>query len=169
MSNFIRFCVLALISGWIIPATTLTAPSPASPQQATQSPAADPVRQTSAPVKPHQPRPNPDAEGKYHIGDGVTAPFLIHSEELNIPKNMRKTIFSGGCLVALTVDIKGYPEDMHIVRSTPDPSAKGMHDVANALQNSCIEAAQKYRFRPGTFQGKPVAVDLKLEISYEQF
>ncbi|HEY1994057.1 MAG TPA: energy transducer TonB [Edaphobacter sp.] len=169
MSNFIRFCVLALISGWIIPATILAAPSAAFPQQATPSPAADPDKQTSAPAKPRQPRPNPDAEGKYHIGDGVTAPFLFHSEELSIPKNMRKAIFSGRCLVALTVDIKGDPEDVHIVRSTPDPNDKGMHDVANALQNSCIEAAQKYRFRPGTFQGKPVPVDLKLEISYQQF
>ncbi len=169
MSIFIKFRVLALLSGWIIPATTLAGSLPPSPQQATPSPAADTDKQTSAPAKPHQPRPNPDADGKYHIGDGVTAPFLFHSEEPNIPKNMRKAILSGRCLVALTVDTKGDPEDVHIVRSTPDPSDRGMHDVANALQNSCIEAAQKYRFRPGTFQGKPVPVDLKLEISYQQF
>jgi hypothetical protein len=168
MSAFIRFCVVALISGWIIPATTLAGLLPASRQQETRSPAADVDKQTSASTKPRQPRPNPDADGN-HIGDGVTAPFLIHSEELNIPKNMRKANISGRCLVALTGDINGYPGDMHIVRSTPDPSDKGMRDVANALQNSCIEAAQKYRFRPGTFQGKTVPVDLKVEISYQKF
>jgi hypothetical protein len=169
MSTLVKICFASLMAGWMIPDPNLASPAQPFQQQTTPTPSADADKQTSAPAKPHQPRPNPDADGKYHIGDGVTAPFLIHSEELNIPKNMRRANISGGCLVALTVDIKGYPDDMHIVRSTPDPIDKGMHDVANALQNSCIEAAQKYRFRPGTFQGKPVPVDLKLEISYQQF
>ena len=168
MSTLVKLGFASLIACWMIPTTSLASQSPAY-QQTTPAPSTEADKQISAPAKPHQPRPNPDADGKYHIGDGVTAPFLIHSEGLSIPKNMRKANISGRCLVALTVDIKGYAEDMHIVRSTPDPSEKGMQDVANALQNSCIEAAQKYRFRPGTFQGKPVPVDLKLVISYQQF
>jgi hypothetical protein len=139
------------------------------PATSNPSPAAEVDKQTNAPAKPHQPRPNPDASGKYHIGDGVTAPILIHSEEPKVPKNMRKANIPGSCLVALTVDTNGYPGDMHIVRSTPDPNDKGMHDVAMDLQNFCIEGAQKYRFKPATFQGKPVSVDLKVEISYQKF
>jgi hypothetical protein len=168
MSALKTICVRALISGWIIPAGTLAGPLLASPQQPTSSPT-DADKQTSAPAKSHQPRPNPDASGKYHIGDGVTAPTLIHSEEPNIPKNMRKANIPGRCLVALTVDTNGHPADIHVVRSTPDPNDKGMHDIAIDLQNFCIEGAQKYRFQPGTFQGKPVPVDLKVEISYQKF
>jgi hypothetical protein len=166
MSAFIRFCVVAIISSWMIPATILAAPSPASTQQATPSPAADPDKQTNAPAKPHQ--PNPDAAGKYHIGDKVTAPILIHSEEPNVPKNLRKANIPGSCLVDLTVDTNGIPTGVQVLRSTPDPNDKKMHDVAIDLQNFCIEAAQKYRFRPATFQGKPIAVDLKVEISYQK-
>jgi len=155
-----------LISGWIIPATILAAPLAAFPQQATPSPTADTDKQTGAPAKPQQ--SNPDAAGKYHTGDKVTAPKLIHSEEPNVPKNLRKANIPGSCLVDLTVDTNGIPTGVHILRSTPDPNDKKMHDVAIDLQNFCIEAAQKYRFRPATFQGKPIAVDLKVEISYQK-
>jgi hypothetical protein len=168
MSALIRFCVVALIGGWIIPATTLAAPLPASPQQATPNPAADADKQTGAAAKPHQPRPNPDAAGKYHVGDGVTAPILIHAEEPDIPKNMRKANIPGSCLVDLTVNTNGIPTGVFIVRSTPDPNDKGMHDIAIDLQNFCIETAHKYRFRPGSFQGKLVPVSLKVEISYQK-
>jgi hypothetical protein len=68
---------------------------------------------------------------------------------------MRKANIPGSCLVALTVDTNGYPADMHIVRSTPDPNDKGMHDVAIDLQNFCIEAAQKYRFDQAPFKVNP--------------
>jgi hypothetical protein len=169
MSTLVKLCFVSLMAGWIIPGASLASPLPVSPQQATPSPAADADKQTSAPAKPHQPRPNPDASGKYHVGDGVTAPILIHSEEPNIPQNLRKANIPGSCLVDLTVDTNGIPTGMHIVRSTPDPSDKKMHDVAIDLQNFCIESAQKYRFRPGTFQGNPVPVDLKVEVSYQKF
>jgi Gram-negative bacterial TonB protein C-terminal len=168
MSIFTRFCVLVLLSGWIIPATTLAGSLASSPQQTTPGPAADADKQSSSPAKPHQPRPNPDADGKYHIGDGVTAPKLIHSEEPNVPKNLRKANIPGSCVVDLTVDTNGIPTGVQVLRSTPDPNDKKMHDVAIDLQNFCIEAAQKYRFRPATFQGKPIAVDLKVEISYQK-
>jgi hypothetical protein len=88
MSVVRKFCVVALIGGWMVSARTLACPLPATPQQATPSPAADPDKQTSAPAKPHQPRPNPDAAGKYHIGDGVTAPILVHAEEPEAPKKI---------------------------------------------------------------------------------
>jgi hypothetical protein len=168
MSTLVKLGFASLIAGWMIPATSLASPSPAS-QQTTPAPSAEADKQTNASAKARQPRPNPDAAGKYHVGDGATAPILIHSEEPTIPKNMRKANIPGSCLVALTVDTNGYPADMHIVRSTPDPNDKGMHDVAIDLQNFCIEAAQKYRFRPGTFQGKPIPLDLKVEISYQKF
>jgi hypothetical protein len=33
----------------------------------------------------------------------------------------------------------------------------------------CLNAAEQYRFKPAIFQGKPVAVDLKVEISFKKF
>ena len=168
MSTIVKLGFASLIACRMISGTCLASPPPAY-QQTTPAPSAEADKQTNTPAKVRQPHPNPDAAGKYHVGDGVTAPILIHSEEPNIPQNMRKANIPGSCLVALTVDTNGYPTDMHVVRSTPDPNDKGMHDVAIDLQNFCIEGAQKYRFRPGTFQGKPVPVDLKLEISYRKF
>jgi hypothetical protein len=70
--------------------------------------------------------------------------------------------------VELTIQTNGIPSAVHVLRSNPDPNDKKLRDLAVDLQNFCIEAAQKYRSRPATFQGKPIAVDLKVEISYQK-
>jgi len=169
MSNFIRFCVLALISGWIIPATTLAAPSAAFPQQATPSPAADADKQPSAPAKPHQPRPNPDADGKYHIGDGVTAPKLIHVEEPELSKKLRKEKFDATCLLSLTVDANGNPTDVHIFKSIADSVDQKLRATALELDENSIKAVKKYRFTPATYEGKPVPVELHVAVNFQRF
>jgi hypothetical protein len=168
MSTLVKVCFASLMAGWIIPRTSFASPIQAVQQQTTPTAPATSDKQPETPGKPHQPRPNPDGSGKYHVGDGVTAPVLIHSEEPKISKNMRKANISGSCLVAVTVDTNGDPADVHIVRSTLDPNDKEMRGVAIGLQNICIEAAQKYRCQPATFQGKPVPVDLKVEITFQK-
>jgi hypothetical protein len=168
MSNLVKICFASLIAGWMIPDPNLASPVQAFQQQTTPTAPATSDKQPETPAKSHQPRPNPDASGKYHVGDGVTAPVLIHSEEPKMSKNMRKANISGSCLVAVTVNTNGDPADVHIVRSTLDPNDKEVRDVAIGLQDICIEAAQKYRFQPATFQGKPVPVDLKVEIIFQK-
>jgi hypothetical protein len=168
MSTLVKFWLASMIVGSMISGVSPTSLLQASQQQTTPTPPTDPDKQADIPVKPHQPRPNPDASGKYHVGDGVTAPRLIHAEEPEAPKSLRKANIPGSCLVDLTVETNGIPTAVHVLRSNPDPNDKKMHDVAVDLQNFCIEAAQKYRFRPGTFQDKPVPVDLRVEVSYQK-
>jgi len=96
----------------MVPLTNQTSPSAASPQ-ATPVPPAEADKQTTAPAKPHLPRPNPDASGKYHIGDGVTPPVLVHAVEPEFAKTLR---YNERCFVALTVGTDGKPTDVHIAR-----------------------------------------------------
>ena len=110
---------------------------------------------------PHQPRPNPDENGKYHIGDGVTTPILIHAVEPEFAKN----ISQAQCTVSLTVGADGKPTDVHLV----EPKNENEGNLSTEARMLCINAAERYRFKPAIFQGKPVAVDLKVEINYGNF
>jgi hypothetical protein len=116
MSTLIKLCVASLIGGWMVSATTLAGSLPASRQQGSPSPAADADKQANTPAKPHQPRPNPDASGKYHIGDGVTPPVLVHAVEPEFAKTLRN---NERCIVALAVGTDGKPTDVHIAPSSP--------------------------------------------------
>jgi TonB family protein len=135
---------------------------PSSPQVATQD-------QQQSPSKPASPRPNPDASGKYHVGDGVAAPELIHSFPPELPEKLREKKISATCLVRLTVDTDGNPTDVHVINSTPSLDDKKRHEAAIEIQDSCIKAVKQYRFEPGIYQGKPVPLELNVKIDFKIF
>jgi TonB family protein len=164
MSTLVKLGFASLIACWMIPATSLASPSSAS-QQTTPTPSAKADKQTNAPAKA---RPNPDAAGKYHVGDGVTAPKLIHSVQPKWSKKVQKENISGSCMVSFTVDTNGNTIDVNIVRSTPDPKDQGMSDVALEMQESCVKTVQQYRFSPAIYQGNPVPVGLMIEINFQR-
>jgi len=70
----------------------------------------------SSPANP-TPRPNPDASGIYHVGNGVTDPQVIYSVDPELTDKARKKKISGTCTIGLVVDIKGNPQDVHLVKS----------------------------------------------------
>jgi hypothetical protein len=53
------------------------------------------------------PRPNPDASGKYHLGDGVSAPKLLFAPDPEFTDQARRKRAGGTVVVALTVDAEG--------------------------------------------------------------
>jgi outer membrane biosynthesis protein TonB len=152
----------------MIPGTSLASPAQAFLQQTTATVPATADKPTVAPAKPHQPRPNPDANGKYHVGDGVTAPRLVYSVEPKFSEKMRKASQSGNCLVAITVDTDGNTKDAHIIKSTPDAKTEEQSDFVLDMQDICVDTVQQYRFSPAMYQGKPVPVDLNVEINFQR-
>jgi hypothetical protein len=73
------------------------------------------------------------------------------------------------CIVALTVGTDGKPTDVHIAPSSPASKNEDNGNLSIETRMICVNAAEQYRFKPATFQGKPVAVDLKVEISFKKF
>jgi hypothetical protein len=135
-----------------------------TPTQTTASTAEK--QQPDTPAKPHQPRPNPDALGKYHAGNGVTPPVLIHSVEPEFEKSMKST--HARYIVAMTVGTDGKPTDVHIVPPPPTSASDDDGELPIEIRTFCMNAVEAYRFRPATFQGKPVPVDLKVEINFRK-
>ena len=59
--------------------------------------------------------------------------------------------------------------DIHVVRSSADRIDKVHRAVALSLDQAAIDAVKKYRFEPATYQGKPVPVELYVEVNFEIF
>ena len=138
-------------------------------QQSTPTPSTDTGKQQNTPAKLVQPQPNPDASGKYHVGDGVTAPKLIYSvpPELSVKLwKKKKTTAPESCIVSITVDVDGNVKDAQALTSTPDTSDKKLRDGVMEMRTNCTKAAKQYRFEPGTYQDKPVPIQLKIEMNF---
>jgi TonB family protein len=128
-----------------------------------------PEQQTATPEAPPTPsptKPNPDASGKYHVGDGVLAPRLIFSVDPEFTDKARRKRLGGTCVVSMLVDVAGTPQDVHVVSSIATSVAPKLRSIAMGQDENAVKAAKAYRFEPATFEGKPVPVEIKVEINF---
>jgi periplasmic protein TonB len=96
--------------------------------------------------------------GPMHIGGPVQAPSLIYSIEPEFSEEARKAKFSGNVQVYLWVDEHGNPSHVRIVRG-----------VGMGLDEKAVEAVRQYKFKPATKDGKPVKVDLYVDVNFNIF
>jgi len=93
--------------------------------------------------------------GAFRIGGGVTAPVPIYKIEPEYSEEARKAKFQGTVLLAIVVDTDGLAKNIRVIR----PLGMGLDEKA-------IEAVQKWRFRPGYKDGKPVPVMANVEVNF---
>lgn len=116
------------------------------------------------------PRPNPDPSGIYHPGEGVVMPKFIYQVEPEFSEKARKHRISGNCTVQFVVDTEGHVQNARILRSAAEDFSKNKdRELARTLDSEAVKTAQQYRFEPGTFHGKAVPVELKVEINFRMF
>jgi TonB family protein len=94
----------------------------------------------------------------YHIGNGVSAPVLIHSVDAEFTKKAKHAKYQGVAVVACVVDTDGLPRDVHTTRK-----------LAMGLDEKALEAVRQYRFKPAMFNGKPVPVAIKIEVNFHLY
>jgi protein TonB len=93
--------------------------------------------------------------GGYRIGNGVSAPTLVFSPEPEYSEDARKAKLQGVVRLALVVDERGNPTQIKV--TTP---------LGLGLDQKAIEAVQKWKFKPGMKDGKPVAVQASVEVNF---
>ncbi len=93
--------------------------------------------------------------GVFRIGGGVSSPIPIFKPDPDYSEEARKAKFQGTVVLALVVDEKGLPREVRVVR----PLGLG-------LDQKAIEAVEKWRFRPGMKDGKPVSVYATIEVNF---
>jgi len=93
--------------------------------------------------------------GAYRIGGGVVQPSLIHKEEPEYSEEARKAKWQGTVQLEIVVDEKGVPKELRVKRS-----------LGMGLDQKALEAVAKWRFTPGTKDGKPVPVIALIDVSF---
>jgi protein TonB len=94
--------------------------------------------------------------GFFHIGGGVTKPQIIYEPDAEFSEEARKAKFSGDVEVYLIVDAQGNPSHIRVARG-----------VGMGLDEKAIEAVRQYKFKPAMKDGKPVPVDLYIEVNFQ--
>ena len=110
--------------------------------------------------------PNPDASGKYHVGDGVSAPKLLFAPDPDYTDEARHKRVQGTTVLSLTVAISGNSQDVRVSRSMAEDVKEKYKHAAMSLDQKAAEAVKQYRFRPGQYQGKPVPVEMSVSVSF---
>ena len=96
--------------------------------------------------------------GPRRIGGGVSAPQLIYQVEPEFSEEARKAKVAGNVLVNLWVDTNGLPSHVRVIRG-----------VGMGLDEKAVEAVRQYKFRPAMENGKPVLVELNVEVNFQIF
>jgi protein TonB len=94
--------------------------------------------------------------GVYHVGGGVSQPKVLVSADPEFSEEARKAKFSGNVLVYFIVDEHGNPTHVRVARG-----------VGMGLDEKAVEAVRQYKFKPAMKDGKPVAVDLAIEVNFQ--
>lgn len=93
--------------------------------------------------------------GAYRIGGGVSAPTILSKVEPEYSEEARKAKWQGTVQLSLVVDDQGRPQAIKVTRS-----------LGLGLDQKAIEAVEKWRFRPGMKDGKPVPVMATIEVNF---
>ena len=93
--------------------------------------------------------------GLYHVGGGVSAPQLVFAPDPEFSDEARRAKYQGVCVVSLIVDAQGNPQRVQVVRH-----------LGMGLDEKAVEAVKQYKFKPATLQGKPVPVEVNIEVNF---
>jgi TonB family protein len=93
--------------------------------------------------------------GAMHVGGGVSAPELIYSVDPEFSDEARRAKYQGVVVLSIIVDAQGNVQRARVIR----PLGMGLDEKA-------LEAAKQYRFKPSTYQGKAVPVEVNIEVNF---
>jgi periplasmic protein TonB len=93
--------------------------------------------------------------GVFRVGGGVTAPALLAKVEPEYSEEARKAKYQGTVLLYVQVSPEGKAVNMRV-----------LHSLGLGLDEKAMEAVKKWRFKPGTKDGKPVTVEAQIEVNF---
>ncbi len=94
----------------------------------------------------------------FKVGNGVSAPRLIHHEDPAYSEKARQEKFQGTCILTLVVGSDGRPHNIRVARA-----------LGEDLDGKAIEAVSRWTFSPAIKDGKPVAVAINVEVQFRLY
>lgn len=96
--------------------------------------------------------------GAFRVGGGVSAPKIIYQPDPEYSEEARKAKYQGTCVLWLVVGPDGKPRDIRVQRT-----------LGLGLDEKAIEAVNRWRFRPGTLNGQPVATQIAVQVDFHLY
>jgi periplasmic protein TonB len=96
--------------------------------------------------------------GAFRVGGGVSAPKAIYSPDPEYSEEARKVKHMGTVVLWLVVGPDGKPRDIKVLRT-----------LGLGLDEKAIEAVKNWRFDPAMKDGKPVAVQINVEVNFHLY
>jgi TonB family protein len=96
--------------------------------------------------------------GVFRVGGGVLAPRPLSTPDPQYTDQARKAKIEGTCVLGMIVGPDGKPHDIRVQRG-----------IGMGLDQKAIEAVQQWRFDPATKDGRPVAVQINVEVSFKLY
>ena len=111
-----------------------------------------------APVAPPPPPPPPPPvpSGPLRVGGDVKAPVTISRGEPNYTDTARKARVAGVVIVEAIIDKQGNVDNARIIKGLP-----------MGLSEEAVKAVKRWKFRPGTLNGEPVATIFNLTVNFK--
>jgi len=112
-------------------------------------------------VRAQGPAPGPsgqiESDGAYAVGNGVSSPKVLTRTAPRIPELALKLRAAGDVLLSLIVQADRSIRDIQVVRS-----------VGYGMDEEAVETVKKWRFAPGTKDGFPVDVRIRVEVGFRE-
>jgi TonB family protein len=96
--------------------------------------------------------------GYFRVGGGVSAPRPVFTPDPEYSEEARKAKYQGTCVLWLVVGSDGKPRDIKVART-----------LGLGLDEKAIEAVKQWKFEPAMKDGKPVAVQINVEVSFRLY
>jgi TonB family protein len=96
--------------------------------------------------------------GLYRVGGGVSAPRTLYAPEPEYSEEARKAKYQGTLVLWMVVGADGRPRDIRVARS-----------LGMGLDEKALEAVRTWRFEPARKDGRPVAVQINVEVIFRLY
>jgi periplasmic protein TonB len=96
--------------------------------------------------------------GVFKVGGGISAPQAISTPDPEYTEEARNAKTQGTCILWLIVDDQGRPRDIRVVRG-----------LGFGLDTKAVEAVKQWKFQPALKDGRPVNVQISVEVGFRLY
>lgn len=133
---------------------TIAFASPAAAQSATAANDSTSTMSTSTPAA----TTDDEAFASYQrVTSGMKPPKATHAPDPDYPEIPKDAEPRGLVVMLVGINAKGHVERVHVMRSSND-----------AFQNSAVSTVKKWKFSPAKKNGKPVPVQVTVEMHFQK-
>jgi protein TonB len=96
--------------------------------------------------------------GVYRVGGGVSAPRAVYDPDPEYSEQARQAKYQGSVMLWAIIGPDGRPRNLRVARS-----------LGMGLDEKAAEAVSRWRFEPALKDGRPVAVQISIEVVFRLY